>query len=120
MKTRFCEKLLFVLILTFFLPVMVFQGFNACSMPADTTGVDSSEQAAGIYRNVDIKIIYSWNPEEPDVFQNVSCQLIKKENVVIEVKIMRSDATDRISIKPEYMQFEVRDHQTKKIIAKSP
>jgi hypothetical protein len=121
MKTRFFERLLFVLIfsITFLMctePVTC----GAYTPAQDSTRVDSSQQATDILRNVDVKITYSWNPDEPDVFENVSCQLIKKDNEVVELKIIRSDATDRISFKPEYMQFEVKEHQSKKVIAKGP
>ncbi len=119
METRFCFRVIFLLIF-----VLSFFHFASARIPfvqlSDTSGTDSTGQLPDFYRGVDVKIIYSWNPEEPDLFQNVSCQLIKKNQVIEEIKIIRSDCTDRITFKPEYMSFEVRDRKTARVVVKGP
>jgi hypothetical protein len=121
MKLRFFERLLFVLI--FFFPFLTGTEPAPCGayFPAqDSARVDLSREAADIMRKVDVKITCTRNPDEPDMFDNVSCRLIKKDNEVVELKIIRYDATNRISFKPDYMQFEVKERLSKKVIAKGP
>ncbi|MBN2365688.1 MAG: hypothetical protein EH225_06820 [Calditrichaeota bacterium] len=119
MKATFLYGLFFMLFLILICSSSPFS-LSAQSSGADSSVTDSTRHLPDFYTNADVKIVYSWNPEEPDMFINVSCQLIKKKNEVVEIKIIRPNCTDRISFKPEYMTFVMHDHKSKKIIARGP
>lgn len=86
----------------------------------DTTQADTAKSIPGLYKNVDIKIVYPWKEDEPEICENVTCQLIRENNVPVELNIFHKDCTDKIKIKPGLLTFEIRDHRTKKLIAKGP
>ena len=96
------------------------KGFAANFSPSDTAEVDTAKTLPNYYKNVDIKIIYPWNEDEPDVCTNVSCQLIKEKNLIVEIKVFRKDCTENIIVKPGLLKFEIRDHESKSLIAKGP
>jgi hypothetical protein len=96
------------------------KGFAANFAPADTSEIDSAKTLPNYYKNVDIKIIYPWNEDEPEVCTNVACQLIKEKDVIVEIRIFHKDCTSNIKVKPGLLKFEIRDHESKSLIAKGP
>ena len=94
--------------------------FAANFSPSDTAEVDTAKTLPNYYKNVDIKIIYPWKEDEPEVCTNVSCQLIKEKNLIVEIKIFREDCTENFIVKPGLLKFEIRDHESKSLIAKGP
>jgi hypothetical protein len=87
---------------------------------ADTSKIDSTKLIPNYYKNADIKITYPWMPEEPHWCRNVSCQVVKENDKVTEIKIFKKDCVERITVKPELLSFEIYEAGTKKLIIKGP
>ena len=94
--------------------------FAADLFPSDTADVDSSKALPNYYKNVDIRIIYPWKEDDPEVCTNVSCQLIKQKDLIVEIRVFHKDCTDHIMVKPGLLKFEIRNHDTKTLIAEGP
>lgn len=113
---------------TFFLEIFIlgsfllfYPGFTAYSNmypEADTAQVDTAKIPPNYYKNVDVKIIYAWNEDEPELFSNICCQLVKEKDEVVEIKLFRKGCTDKIKVLPGSMKYEIRDHVSKKLIVK--
>lgn len=86
----------------------------------DTAQVDTVKQIPGYYKHVDVKITYSWKPDSPEWYRNVNCQVVKKNGTVEELKIFLKTCTERVTVKEGLITFEVRDRESKKILAKGP
>jgi hypothetical protein len=100
------------------------QGMNLSAAPPDSTQdsirTDSVKTVPGMYENVDVIIVYPWKEDEPETCENVTCQLIKENQVPVELRIFHKDCTDKLKIKPGSLTFKIVDHKTKKLIAKGP
>lgn len=94
------------------------EAYAANFQPSDTAQVDTAKILPNYYKNVDIKIIYPWNEDEPEVYTNISCQLIKEKDIIVEIKIFHKDRTDTIKVTPSIPKFEIRNHESKALIVK--
>jgi len=94
--------------------------FAANLSPTDTAKVDTVKTLPNYYKNVDIKIIYPWKEDEPEVCTNVACQLIKEKDLIVEIRVFHKDCTNHILVKPGLLKFEIWDHNSKILIAKGP
>ncbi len=88
--------------------------------PKDTTKKDTAKVIPGLYKHVDVKIFYSWKPEEPDVYHNVRCQLIKKKGTVTTLWIYLPKFKEEVDVKKNLITYEIWDARTKKLLAKGP
>ena len=86
----------------------------------DTSSNDTTKRIPNYYRNVDIKITYPWMPDEPQWCRNTSCQVVKENGKVTEIKIFKKDCVDRITVKPELLSFIIYQTGTKKLIMQGP
>jgi len=86
----------------------------------DTTKTDTTKQIPNYYKNVDIKITYPWMPDEPQWCRNTSCQVVKENDKVTEIKIFKKDCVERITVKPELLSFAIYQAGTNKIIIQGP
>jgi hypothetical protein len=88
---------------------------------ADTTGTDTAQTVKpDYYKGVDVKIVYTFENEKPTWYRNVCCQLIRKEGKVSEIKIFLKTCTEDIRVIQGFVKYEIRDHATKKLIARGP
>lgn len=87
---------------------------------ADTTQQDSEQVNPDIFKNVDVKIIYPWKANEPDLYKDVKCQIVQQAKQIKELKIFRKTSTDCIEIKKGLVKFEILDHATGKLIKRGP
>ncbi len=88
--------------------------------PADTGKTGEYRSSPDYFRNVNLKIIYAWNPEEPDLYSKVNCLLVRQANLITEIKIFQEHATERILLSKGQITFEIADPVTKKTITKGP
>ncbi len=118
MFTKFTFILEVFILVSFFLTYPNFTAYTNMYPAADTAQIDTTKILPNYYKNVDVKIIYAWNEDEPELFSNICCQLIKEKDVVVEIKLFRKDCTDKIKVLPGSMKYEIRDHESKKLIVK--
>lgn len=118
MVTKFIFLLKIFFLGLFLLTYPDFTVYSNMYPESDTAQVDTAKILPNYYKNVDVKIIYAWNEDEPELFSNICCQLIKEKDVVVEIKIFRKDCTDKIKVIPGSMKYEIRDHESKKLIFK--
>ena len=108
-----------------FLSVMVvlFAGVlwaNTFTAQVDTVKKKPVKKLPNYYEHVDVKVVYAWKEDKPEWYRNVCCQLIKEKGKLTAVKIFRKTCTDEIRLQPGWVRVEVRDHQSRKLIARGP
>ncbi len=102
------------------LPSHLFAG-GTIPIAADTTATDTSQAVKpDYYKGVDVKIVYTFENEKPTWYRNVCCQLIRKEGKVSEIKIFLKTCTEDIRVIQGFVKYEIRDHASKKLIARGP
>jgi hypothetical protein len=60
--------------------------------PADTGKTGDYRSSPDYFRNVTLKVIYAWNPEEPDFYSKVNCLLVRQANLITEIKVFQEHA----------------------------
>jgi hypothetical protein len=87
---------------------------------SDSSIVDTTKPPPNTFKNVDVNVIFKWNPEEPERFENVKCQLILEKKVIKELKIFFKDRTECFELKKGQITFQIREHLSKKLIKSGP
>ncbi len=113
--------LLTIILAILFLFIWNIRGSFANPFLQDTTKTDTTQQVKpNYYKGVDVKIVYTFENEKPTWYRNVCCQLIKEKGEVKEIKVFLKTCTEEIRVIKGFVKFEVRDHNTHKIIAQGP
>ncbi len=108
-----------VLIPFMFLASLGWGQAGSATSPADTSRQDSLKKRPNYYENATVKIIYNWAPDAPEIYRNVCCELVKEKGKITEIIIYQEDCKQRIQVAEDFVQFEVRDARTGKLIARS-
>ena len=112
-----------------FAAVLIFTGLSfGTPQVKDSSGNSANDATKSIdaqakknyFKDVDVKIIYSWNPKEPDVYHGVSCRLIRQGNVVTQLNIFQEDETEEVEVKKGETTYQIVDPATNKVIAEGP
>jgi hypothetical protein len=77
---------------------------------SDSSIADTTKPPSNTFTKVDVKVIFKWNPQEPERFENVKCQLILENKVIKELKVFFEDRTECYTIKKGQINYEIRDH----------
>jgi len=121
LKTLLILLLVLIFLGAFFVPYSTVQDTSKKTVISkDTTKKDTAKTIPGLYKNVDVKIIYPWLPDEPEIYKDVKCRLIKEKGVVTEIWIYFANRKEELQVKKNLITYEVRDAKTKKLIAKGP